>query len=215
MQEWCYRDVGATFRTVPAVTVYGEKTVTEYTQSNIHYDIADQLRRQPARYDAGRERVELCNWKRLYVLFTVGQVHANAWGVMSGRQAPGLSCPDDLENPLRIGGPGRVSATASLGMDIVMGHEIDPSHPLYSDAVLDRRKYYYGILGSIMHDIGHSLGINPDRAYGHPTEAEDGPMAWFSPMVGLWFFNTTDAHGTRGQFLPREREFLRGTPFFR
>jgi hypothetical protein len=103
-------------------------------------------------------------------------------------------------------------------MEILAGHEVSPSHPLYPPEGLEgelRRAYYYKILGSIVHDLGHSLNINPDRPYGHPTEELDGRMAWLSPMGGLWFFNATDAHGTRGQYLPREREWLRGTPFFR
>lgn len=213
IQEWWYRDVGATFRTVPSVVVYGDKTAAEYTQGNLHNLVGAQLDRQPPRYDAARQQIELCNPNRLFVFFTVGEVLRNAWGVMSGRKA--LPCADDPTNTIGPYSPGRTSACASIGIEILAGHEIDSAHPLYPPTGLDRYNYYYSLLGSIVHDLGHSVQINPDRGYGHPTEAEDGQMAWLSPMVSLHFFNRTDSRGVRGQFLPREREYLRGVPFFR
>jgi hypothetical protein len=201
-QDWLYQQTGETINTVPAVRIDSLRTAEEHAAANIYLDIAEQLRREPVRHDQSGESVDLCNSKRLYVLYSTGDTGlAN----MAGRQP--FNCPPDLSNPLAVThpdgrreewGPGRAGGPSAWAMELVAGHEVPDS-----EIPTDVRPAINLVRGATLHEMLHCLGVQ------HPTEEEHGPEAWLSPMAGYWFFGTPECH-----LLPHEVAYLRNSHFF-
>jgi hypothetical protein len=175
------------------VRIDSARTDLEHASGNIYLDIADQLRREPLRYDEAGERIDFCNSKRLYVLYSTGNTGlAN----MAGRQA--FDCPAEPTNPLEPWGPGRAGGPSGWAMELVAGHELPDS-----EIPTGVRPAINLVRGATLHEMLHCLGVQ------HPTEDEHGPEAWLSPMAGHWFFGQPECH-----LLPHEIAYLRESHFF-
>jgi len=195
LKEWLSQQVGKTWRTVPAVRIDSLKTAEEHAAGNIYFDVAGQLRAQPAHFDEGGEPVDFCNPRRLYVLYATGDAKLEN---MAGRSVFG--CPPDPSNPLEPWGPGRAGGPSGWAMELIAGriseddcreHIAPPSQPLGT------------VRGATLHEMLHCLGVQ------HPTEEEHGPEAWLSPMAGYWYFGTPEC-----RLLPHEVTYLRESHFF-
>lgn len=181
LQLWTYQQVGKTFRTIPAAVVRGEKTVDEYAAGNIYLDIHWQL--------GGHPTLNLCNFKRLFVLYSTGYTGLKN---MAGRSAFG--CPDMASNPLEPWGPGRAGGPSGWAMELTAGHPVENAPQTRTAS-----------RGALLHEMMHCLGIQ------HPDESIDGPQAWLSPMAGWWFgVPGADNNGNPTALLPREIRELRG-----
>jgi len=195
LQRWLLGQVGKTWETVPAMRINSLKTAEEHAAGNVYFDVAEQLRTQPARFDEGGERVDFCNWRRLYVLYSTGDTNLQN---MAGRSVFG--CSSDRVNPLEPWGPGRAGGPSGWAIELIAGrisedacrqHVAPPAQPLGT------------VRGATLHEMLHCLGVQ------HPTEEEHGPEAWLSPMAGYWHFGTPDC-----RLLPHEIAYLRESPFF-
>lgn len=199
-QEWLFRQAGVTFRALPAKVHYSDMTAEEHaeptrhdgTRGSVYYDVKDQLD-VVAAYDATGQRIEFCNWRRVYGLFATGNP---LLGNMVGRQDPGWHCDPAHDNPMEPYGPGTAALLTAGGMEMAAGHT-----PITYDAsgLSDFNKWR----GASLHELLHCFALP------HPSEAEYGPDAWWSPMAGWWLFGKPES-----RLLPHEIEWLRGSNFF-
>jgi hypothetical protein len=195
LQDWLLGQVGKTWRILPAVRIDSRKTAEQHAAGNIYFDAAEQLRAQTPRIDESGERVDFCNWRRLYVLYATGYPKLEN---MSGRQPFG--CPPAPENPMEPYGPGVAGGPSGWAIELIAGRVSEddcreqvapPSQPLGT------------VRGATLHEMLHCLGVQ------HPTEAEHGPESWLSPMAGYWHFGLPEC-----RLLPHEVAYLRESHFF-
>lgn len=207
-QEWVYRQVGKTFRALPAKVIYSLLTAEEHAEplrgagirGSVYYDIKWQLSNTVVAYDVTGQPIEFCNWRRLYGLFATGNP---LLGNMVGRQDPGWHCEPAPDNPMEPYGPGTAALLTAGGMEMAAGHT-----PITYDAhgLSDFHKWR----GASLHELLHALGLS------HPTpehEALYGPDVWYTPMGAFWNF-PSDNRGTPARLMAHEIEQLRANNFF-
>jgi len=207
-QEWVYRQVGKTFRILPTKVLYSNLTAEEHAaptrpgvegRASVYYDIKGQLD-AIAVYDSTGQRIEFCNWRRLYGLFATGNP---LLGNMVGRQDPGWHCPPAPDNPMEPYGPGTAAMLTADGMEMAAGHA-----PITYDAsgLSDFNKWR----GASLHELLHCFGLP------HPPpecHAEFGEEVWYTPM-GAWWNYPIDNRGTAAKLLLPEIEHLKANNFF-
>ena len=101
-QAWLFQQAGVTFRALPTKRIDLPLTVKEYAAKPNFYGEAHTFLKANPRYDSTGQRIQFCNWKRLYVLHCVGD--PKTLGNMVGR--PGWGCPHGAGEPLRAVGTG-------------------------------------------------------------------------------------------------------------
>lgn len=208
-QEWVYRQVGKTFRVLPAKVIYSLMTAEDHAQplrpgdvrGSVYYDIKAQLDHTVGGYyDTTGQRIEFCNWRRLYGLFATGNP---LLGNMVGRQDPGWHCEPAPDNPMEPYGPGTAALLTAGGMEMAAGHA-----PITFDAsgLSDFNKWR----GASLHELLHCFALpHPPEEY----KALYGDAVWYTPL-GAWWNFPVDNRGTPAQLLPPEIEHLRASNFF-
>lgn len=198
LQAWLFDEVGKTWHICPTVVIPSWQTMEEHRNTNIYFNVAEQLREEEAqgfvRKDRRGEPIDFCNWKRLYILTAIGDCKLENMG---GRSVFG--CAPDNRNPLEPWGPGRAGGPSAWAMELIAGHPVD-TRPYVADPNLKPLDVTHG---ATLHETCHCLGVP------HPAEDVDGPEAWLSPMAGYWLFGQSDCH-----LLPREKNQLSESPFF-
>src|SRR5574341_863454 len=149
-QGWIERQANRTYRVLPTKRIDIPFTNAEIaTQTSNFYHWAQNWLLANPRFDSTRQRINFCNWRRLYVLHCVGSVPG--LGNMGGRQA--WQCAPAPDNPLEPWGPGVAAGFSAWSLELLRGREqpaIDAGMEILDSAGL----YLYDkSIGAALHEM--------------------------------------------------------------
>jgi hypothetical protein len=206
LQDWCLQQVRATFRLLRTKNIYIPRTVEELnTDPAGTFGAFHQYLSQIPVNDSTKQRIEFCNWRRVYVVNAIGPFEHI--GNMVGR--PTWGCPSDADNPLDPWGPGTAAGFTGISLELVRGN----FGAITEQDRIDHAglRYENKNRGAVLHELLHCVGVQHPGQVGTYAEVMTeryGVKGWSSIMAGWWYF------GERGRLFPEEAEYLRGSPFF-
>lgn len=212
-QGWLLAQGGKTFRALPTKRINLPLTAKEYAAKPNFYYEAHNFLKANRRYDSTGQRVEFCNWKRLYVIHCVGDVRT--LGNMAGRSS--WDCPPAADNPLEPWGPGVSAGFSGGALELLRGNE----KPIV-DAGIELQGSSSGLhflnicIAAILHEMEHCKGVqHPGQpgTYAEGAHERNGDAVWRTPMGAHWNW-PHDANGLKAALLPEEVVYCDGSHFF-